>query len=176
MDIFIRQQVFDAKKELVLRIPLFTPGNHPGWSAGAVPPALRGMGEENENAPLSLELVKRQRRKNLCGTTLVPGKIPALDLALSGEPGAAYFFVQRTARRGYLRRSHYCLAPNGSSLECGIGGAWPRHRFGILVGVAVIRKITCQCPSWPPGWRRSRRPQRRCRWWSWGRGWGCWRS
>ena len=73
----------------------------------------------------------------LCGTTLVPGMLPALVSLYRADP-ACLTEIQTAARRGYPVRSHYCLAPNGSSLECGGGRTCPRHSFPYLLGGVVV--------------------------------------
>ena len=42
-----------------------------------------------KKTPLSLR--ERQRRTNLCGTTLVAGKHRPLDCSVTGTPGGAYW-------------------------------------------------------------------------------------
>ena len=54
---------------------------------GVMTPPYRG-GKKKENAFVSG--IRDKGVQILCGTTLVPPRRAALDLALSGEPGAAY--------------------------------------------------------------------------------------
>lgn len=54
----------------------------------------------------------RDKGKDLCGTTLVPYMNTALEIAVSGEPGEAYFDFG-SLLRGDIHLVRHCLAPMG---------------------------------------------------------------
>ena len=71
-----------------------------------------------KKTPLSLKI--RDKGANPLRYHSCSGNTPGARFAVSGEPGAAYFYFGALLGGDTPYRAHYCLAPNGSSLECGM--------------------------------------------------------
>ena len=91
---------------------LLLPGQLSRLVGGGMPPALQGITVKAEKEKRLCPLILRDKGAMfLCGTTLVPGMLPALASLYRANPVLLTWF-QRTARRGYGSRAVFLPCTN----------------------------------------------------------------